>query len=421
MNTKEKYIIKKLFSQYYKNQKIVVPSKFSRREFGIVPIETETMIRHLAFDSVQSFSEYISKNIPLHLYYSSAYYEHPSIRNMNEKGWLGAELIFDIDADHIDTPCKKKHDLWVCNACGFSGKGAAPEKCPKCGSKDIKEKKWLCEKCLNVSKEETFKLIDEFLIPDFGFSKNELQIVFSGQRGYHVHVLNEQVHILDQFGRREIANYVMGQGFTPEYHGFIKNRQGLVGPTLNGIGWRGKGVKALVAFLEKLEGINQLTHIQGISTTIAKKILENKELILTSLLSPSSETVHLSVIKNLKSQVLYNILVEAVKEFGCKIDAPVTGDIKRLIRMPGSLHGKTGFMVKSLSYNDLEKFNPFKDAIVFKRGTLLITLVDDTQEIRINNELYGPFKEGERVDVPTAVAVFLILQKKATIGSEDNV
>jgi len=30
---------------------------------------------------------------------------------MENKGWIGADLIFDIDADHIETRCKTEHDL----------------------------------------------------------------------------------------------------------------------------------------------------------------------------------------------------------------------------------------------------------------------------------------------------------------------
>ena len=418
MNEKDKRIIRRFFSKYYSRHKVTVPSHFKQREFGIIPIELGTMIRHLGFESEQSFINYIVTHTPLHIYYSSALYQKPAVKNMSEKQWLGAELIFDIDADHIDTPCKKHHDFWICNNCGFMGRGNIPEKCPKCGLKDFKEEKWLCRECLNAAKEETFKLIDDFLIPDFGFSKKELQIVFSGQRGYHIHVNREDIYKLDQFGRREIANYVMGQGFTPEYHGFIKGKQGLTAPSLKEIGWRGKSIKALIAFLEKSKDVNYFKQISGVSDITAQKLFDNKELLLKIL---SSETVYLSAVKNLKAQVIYNLLIKAIKDYGCKIDAPVTGDIKRLIRMPESLHGKTGFVVKSLSYNELEKFEPFKDAIIFKKGTLLITLTDNAQEIIINNELYGPFKKGDRIEVPTATAIFLILQKKVTVGSEDNV
>jgi len=53
----------------------------------------------------------------------------------------------------------------------------------------------------------------------------------------------------------------------------------------------------------------------------------------------------------------------AKEKYGSAIDEPVTIDIHRLIRTPMSLHGKTGFIVKVLKFSELEKFDPFVDAI----------------------------------------------------------
>src|SRR5207247_3365741 len=44
-------------------------------------------------------------------------------------------------------------------------------------------------------------------------------------------------------------------------------------------------------------------------------------------------------------------------------DEPVTSDIKRLIRMPSSLHGKTGLQVVPMSRDDLDNFRPLRDAV----------------------------------------------------------
>ena len=44
-------------------------------------------------------------------------------------------------------------------------------------------------------------------------------------------------------------------------------------------------------------------------------------------------------------------------------DEPVTSDIKRLIRLPSSLHGKTGFEVIPMTRMRLEEFDPFRDAV----------------------------------------------------------
>jgi DNA primase small subunit len=46
-------------------------------------------------------------------------------------------------------------------------------------------------------------------------------------------------------------------------------------------------------------------------------------------------------------------------------DEPVTSDTKRLIRTPGSLHGKSGLKVVVLSRKELDSFDPLRDAVAF--------------------------------------------------------
>ena len=52
-------------------------------------------------------------------------------------------------------------------------------------------------------------------------------------------------------------------------------------------------------------------------------------------------------------------------DFGASVDEPVTADIKRLIRVPGSLHGGSGMLVKKLALSELEMFDPLNDAVIF--------------------------------------------------------
>ena len=55
----------------------------------------------------------------------------------------------------------------------------------------------------------------------------------------------------------------------------------------------------------------------------------------------------------------------ALKEAAIYPDEPVTGDVHRLIRLPGSLHGGSGLRVMVLDSKKLETFNPMKDPIAF--------------------------------------------------------
>ena len=59
------------------------------------------MRRHVKFNSINDVKTYLQQNTPAHCYHSVAYYEDPGKMSMVEKEWKGADLIFDLDADHL--------------------------------------------------------------------------------------------------------------------------------------------------------------------------------------------------------------------------------------------------------------------------------------------------------------------------------
>jgi DNA primase small subunit len=137
------------FSEYYKNpsETINPPLLFDQREFGFFLLKEKVMLRHKRFGKKTDLKSFLSEAVPSDVYHSCAYYENPDFE-MSKKGWLGADLVFDIDADHIPTPCNKIHDEWSCGKCGFTGKGITPDACPACGGVKFETKTWPCELCL---------------------------------------------------------------------------------------------------------------------------------------------------------------------------------------------------------------------------------------------------------------------------------
>jgi DNA primase small subunit len=112
------------------------------------------MYRHKSFHSRPEALEYLRSMAPAHAFFSVAYYERPDAGTMADKHWTGADLIFDLDADHLpDVP--KSYPAMLANV-----------------------------------KYETLKLLD-FLTDDFGFSEDLIDVVFSGGRGYHIHVRDQ--------------------------------------------------------------------------------------------------------------------------------------------------------------------------------------------------------------------------------------
>jgi len=93
-------------------------------------------------------------------------------------------------------------------------------------------------------------------------------------------------------------------------------------------------------------------------------------------------------------------------------DEPVTCDVKRLIRLPASLHGNTGLKVTKILLDDLQDFNPLNDAIVFSNNLVKIKL-HRSFKIRMKEENFHLEEEIQKM--PTYLAIFLIGRKVATI------
>ena len=402
--------LRERFREHYLThaEMVEVPPSFDQREFGFLSFEGKTMFRHIAFRSPEEMRNYLKTNAPAHVYYSSAYYEAPEAE-MERKGWLGADLVFDIDADHIETPCKNDHDRWTCRNCGMEGKGSAPESCPNCGRANFKEENWLCEKCLEAAKFETLKLLD-ILVQDLGFSpRQDLDVNFSGHRGYHVHVYQEEARQLDQLARRELVDYIMGTGIEARFHGFAPVPRG-EGPAMAGIGWGGRLARALYDFIldaepKPLEGL-------GLSGRFVKNLLERREEILESLIKEPPGRM-LRFFGPRDRRYLDRLVEVAVRREASAIDTVVTTDIHRLIRLPMTLHGKTGLRAEEIPVDGLEGFDPLRSAIAFDEGEITVQVMN-APEFRVGGETFGPFR-GEKVELPAAAAILLLCKRVASV------
>jgi len=400
--------IRNAFRHYYEESRVEAPSLSEKREFGFFTMDEKMMLRHKSFGSSEDFREFLVSLVPSDVYCSCAYYEDPAAE-MDKKGWMGADLIFDIDADHIPTPCNKIHDEWICNKCGFSGKGIVPEKCPACGGEKFEDRTWICEVCLASAKLETIKLLD-MLTRDFGFHEKEIRTFFSGQRGYHIHIESKTVKTLDSIARKEIVDYVSGLGLETALHGLDGNDLRNLG--VNDSGWRGRIAKGMDNFILNA-GPDDYKNIgleRPSATSIMKAITNNKDAILKSL----SGSQPWKAIKGIGPETWKRIIEHSAKQQTANVDTVVTTDIHRLIRVTDALHGKTGLKKVEFPAAAIDSFDPFKGAIAFKAGTTTV-FVSNAPEFRLGDETFGPY-QNQKVDLPTAAAVLLICKKRAEVA-----
>src|SRR2546427_9067690 len=61
------------------------------------------------------------------------------------------------------------------------------------------------------------KLWDRFLRMKLGFDEKRMRIVFSGGRGYHIHVFDERVLGLGSHERRGIVDFITAKGLGPQF------------------------------------------------------------------------------------------------------------------------------------------------------------------------------------------------------------
>jgi DNA primase small subunit len=416
--------LKRLFQAYYqeKQKEILTVSSFEFREFGFIPWEKQIMIRHIGFKSQKILLNYLIDRGPKHVYSSGSLYLQPEAQNMESKKYQGCDLIVDIDVDHFYTPCKDEHDFWYCNNCEAKGTGMI-EKCPKCEKSKITKLNWICDKCLDVAKNEIKKLIYDFLIPDFATDEKDMRIAFSGHRGYHLKVESEELRKLNSDERREIVDYLTGENISFEVLGLGEKSQMIHGLSKENIGWSQKIMKKIEEILckPKTEIGNLLLDKNrfGFTSNYVKSFLNYKDDFL-ELISKGERNVW--AIEGFGLTNWKKFLRGIVKLIGIELDEPVSIDIHRLIRYPGSLHGKTGFKVQEIELNKLDDFNPLDesdeklDPIVFisKKITQKLEILERVLPItKIKGTNYGPYIQGEKIEVPHHIAVFLLCKEVA--------
>jgi DNA primase small subunit len=376
MNPATTEFLRQRFTEYYRKTVMVAPSSLEQREWGFVlfnPGATDMrMRRHVGFSSRDELTSYIQNLIPQHTYYSTAYYEKPDAATMADKGWSGADLIFDLDADHI---VRGPYDQMLARV-----------------------------------KVETEKLI-EMLMVEFGMDKKAIELVFSGGRGYHVHVKDIAFRAWGSAERRELIDYVCGIGIDPAAM--------LTGKAPAGPCWQNRYRETLLEYLRYLgtitpeEAMAHLTEIEGIGKDSAATFLKKRDEFIMEIERHPSGMIF-------KNRVLGIIVSQQEGEFKKRLlnraalaDEPVTTDTKRLIRMPTSLHGGSGMRVQPLELRDLHDFDPLVDAVVFGTRDVKVNL-----NFKLTMPMLGSTYELQKgiTTVPEAVAVFLCARGAAEIA-----
>ncbi|MGD2250313.1 MAG: DNA primase catalytic subunit PriS [Candidatus Methanofastidiosia archaeon] len=213
------------------------------------------------------------------------------------ENWLRAELVFDIDAR--DLPARR------CT----------------CRLGEV------CEICLVDAKDIALTLIDT-LRDDFGVEN--LFLIYSG-RGYHVRCTDNNAMSIEPRGK--IFEYVTGS--------IIPDDLFMV------YGYPAAFRRMAALTLSKMDHLD----MRG-----GAKILENKESIIEALVNRDRVTLFDLITK----KALQTLLEEIASINTESVDGKCTIDIKRILRLPTSLHSKVSMICTVVK--DWEKFDPVRDA-----------------------------------------------------------
>ena len=377
------------FRDYYRVADVSPPPDANEREWGYIPWTAgggTTMIRHQSWlDLTQgaAFTDALARTAPRHAYFSAARYDDPGASTMGKKGWRNADLVFDLDADHLP--------------------GIDPEETSYA-------------EMLEACKGALERLLS-FLEGEFAFE--EVTVVFSGGRGYHVHVRDEDVRGLESGARREIVDFV--RGIDLEADDLIR-RVSVEGANqrvlATGGGWGRRIHRALVEFADELraaeetEALERLQELDGIGEGRAKTVLgafqRNPDAVREGNLEAGGPGIR---------RLVESLVARERATQGAPIDEPVTTDTRRLIRLPGSLHGGTGLRVTPIPREELASFDPLVDAVADRfRGREISILLEEESAVELDGETYN-IPAGESY-VPEAVGVFLMAGGDAEKATE---
>jgi len=401
MNASTRKFLHDRFREYYLGESLEMPPSFQSREWGFIlfrDLPKKVMRRHQSFGTRLELADYIRNMTPLHAYHSAALYRNPGASTMKEKGWLGADLIFDLDADHLKNAPLLYNDM------------------------------------LDLVKTETLKLL-EFLLTDFGISEDDVSVVFSGGRGYHIHVRDPRVLEMGSAERREVVDYLTGRGLDLERFIAMRPVEGDFGvekalllsvPSQDAPGWFGRINRSMLTFVQYLRNLDEedavhiLSSREGIGKGGAAEFYRNLkgdhvlDQIKKGNLSgfKGSSKIWKSLIKDYLDEEGIHLGFSPDQDRG-ETDEPVTTDIKRLIRLPLSLHGGTGLRVAPLTVQSLDAFDPLRDAVVFGNDSVEICMRAPF-ELKMRGDSYS-LEEGP-CEVPQCVAVFLMARGLAELG-----
>ncbi len=279
------------------------------REFGFDHIGRGPNDRYKVFNTTKHLKRFLKSKTPFAAFCSVAYYDKPRRRD----GWIKSELVFDVDAK--DIPIRT------------------------CGCDNV------CEICLQEAKEIVGSIMDT-LKQDMGL-KN-IHLIYSG-RGYHIRVVDENIMKIDSDVRADVLKYITGADLPRDKyddHEGVYNLEHFSIP----FGYPHVFTQRVKYAILHLTSESELDEV---NKKLLKDVMEGRDLL---------EMDKWGAFKNKIGPQRYKKLINAIAFLNMGlVDAKVTIDLKRILRLPSSLHSMVS--MRCMELKNIDNFDPFKDAV----------------------------------------------------------
>ncbi|XP_050418949.1 DNA primase small subunit [Patella vulgata] len=304
---------------------------FLNREFSFT-LKDDVYIRYQSFVDQSDLEKEIQKHCPYKIDIGAVFSYKPKERKTIKASAFQAqekELVFDIDMTDYD-------DVRKC-----------------CSGADI------CEKCWPLMK-IACKIIHAALVDDFGFK--HILWVYSGRRGVHCWVCDEEARKLSQTGRTAIAEYLSlvrgGENQTKKVsldetlHPSIRRALNIIE------GYFDKYSVKKQDFLNSPEQWDKVLALIPIED-VRKQINGLFDSLGTN--SSTRLTILREQLNNAKEHKKMKMTMEEIMVQLCypRLDVNVSKGVNHLLKSPFCVHPKTGRVCVPFDVSKVDSFNPF--------------------------------------------------------------
>lgn len=358
------------FAAYYARHPTYLVDRPAEREW-MIQAPTGRITRHLT-SSADHLPTWLAKAAPLHVYHSLACYASPGAPDMTTKhaGRTRWEVLVDLDV--------------------------VPDAQPDGGRESLSD-------ALTRAKHQ-FVAILQMLHDDLRLRGDSLQASFSGSKGYHARLSREDLQQLSQEARSELGRFLGGHNTelrelfpygsmypVREPKGGLKRRMWLALNRIKGMAGKPRPAR-LIALCQR----NNPT-------------MADADEILDRIRDARDPT-------QIADETAGKTWYAMARYLACpNVDQGAIADASRMVRLQGSLNGKSGLICKSLqSLDDVESFDPLTDANPHaKDQTVKVHGLRDWS-LDVQGQRYTVANQ-DQTQLPEHVAVVFVATKAARI------